>query len=77
METLSFNTNFSNNSYTNKDVLSVFKETSEKSVNIHQGMTVKEISEIVSEKVISVVKEQFEATRAEFENKGKIKPLNS
>lgn len=71
METLSFNTNFVNNSYSNKDVLSAFKETSEKKLNIHQGMSINEISEIVSEKIITVVKEQFEATKTQFETKGK------
>ena len=72
METVSFNTNFSNNSYSNKDVLSAFKETSEKKLNIHQGMSINEISEIVSEKIITVVKEQFAATKTQFETKGKI-----
>ena len=69
METLSFNSSYANNSYSNKDVLSVFKESSEKNLNIHQGMSVKEISEIVSEKIIKVVKEQFETTKTEFETK--------
>lgn len=69
METLSFNTNYANNSYSNKDVLSAFKETSEKNLNIHQGMSVKEISEIVSEKIITVVKKQFETTKTQFETK--------
>ena len=71
METLSFNTNYANNSYSNKDVLSAFKETSERNLNIHQGMSVKEISEIVSEKIIAVVKAQFEATKKQFETKEK------
>jgi hypothetical protein len=70
METFDFNDNAANNSYSNKDVLSVFKETPEKNLSIKQGMSVKEISEIVSEKIISVVKEQFEATRIQFEAKG-------
>lgn len=71
METLSFNTNYANNSYANKDVLSAFKETSEKNLNIHQGMSANEISEIVSEKIITVVKAQFEATKTQFETKEK------
>ena len=71
METLSFNTNYANNSYSNKDVVSAFKETSERNLNIHQGMSVKEISEIVSEKIIAVVKAQFEATKTQFETKEK------
>lgn len=69
MQTLSFNMNLANSTYSNKDVLSAFKETSEKNLAIHQGMSVKEISEIVSEKIITVVKEQFEATKIEYENK--------
>ncbi|TAG55115.1 MAG: hypothetical protein EAZ27_07605 [Cytophagales bacterium] len=71
METLSFNTHFENNSYSNKDVLSAFRENPEKNLSIHQGMSVKEISEIVSEKIITVVKEQFEATKIQYENKAK------
>lgn len=71
MKTLSFNINHLNNSYSNKDVLSVFKETSEKNLSIHQGMTVKEISEIVSEKLIKVVKEQFEETKSQYNIKKK------
>lgn len=34
-------------------------------------MSVKEISEIVSEKIISIIKEQFEATKTEFETRQK------
>lgn len=71
METLSFNNNYVKNSYSNKDVLSAFKETSEKNLSIHHGMSVKEISEIVSEKIITVVKEQFEATKIQYETKEK------
>jgi len=71
METLSYNKNYANNSYSNKDVLSAFKETSQKNLAIHQGMSVKEISEIVSEKIIAVVKEQFEATKIQYETKGR------
>lgn len=71
MEALNFNTNFSTNSYSNNDVLSVFKETTDKNLSIHQGMSAQEISEIVSEKVIAVVKKQFDATKTQFENKAK------
>ncbi len=72
METFSFNTNYKDNSYSSKDVLSVFKETPEKNKDIRQGMSVIEISEIVSEKIISVVKSQFETTKREFETKEKV-----
>lgn len=66
MKPLSFNSN-ARNSFQNKDVLSVFKETSEKDLSIHQGMSAKEISEIVSEKMFAVIKEQFDATKDLYE----------
>lgn len=69
MKTFSFNTNYANNIDSNKDVLSAFKASPEKISSIHQGMSVKEISEMVSEKIISVVNKQFEATKVQFETK--------
>jgi uncharacterized protein YidB (DUF937 family) len=69
METFSFNNHLTNNSFSKKDVLSAFKETSSRNLDIHQGMSVNEISEIVSEKLINVVKEQFELTKSKFETK--------
>ncbi len=75
METLSFTTEYANQAYSNRDVLSAFKETSERKLSIHQGMSVKEISEIVSEKIITVVKEQFEATKIQYEMGEKNNPL--
>ena len=67
MESTSFNKLFLNNSFSNADVLSAFKEKSQKDLSIHQGMSVNEISEIVSENLIKVVKAQFEATKVQFE----------
>jgi len=67
MNILSFNTDFAHASFCNKDVLSAFKQTAEKNLTIKQGMSVKEISEVVSEKIITVVKEGFEATKSQFE----------
>lgn len=52
METPSLNINYAKNSYSRKDVLSAFRETSEKNLTIHQGMSVQEISEVVSERMI-------------------------
>lgn len=71
MDTLSFNTNLTGNSYSANDVLSVFKQTTEKNLNIHQGMSVKEISDVVAQKIITVIKEQFEATKNQIEMKEK------
>ena len=67
MNILSFDTDFAQTSFCNKDVLSAFKHPSEKNFTIQQGMSVKEISEVVSEKIITVVKEGFEATKSQFE----------
>ncbi len=71
MNFISFNTDLIIGTYANKDVLSAFKQNVNRTSTIHQGMTINEISEVVSEKVISVIKEQFQATRIEFEAKSK------
>ncbi|MCC5932126.1 MAG: hypothetical protein JJU28_22965 [Cyclobacteriaceae bacterium] len=71
MKTLTFNNIFSTNTFSNTDVLSAFKQEPEKPMTIKQGMSAKEISEVVSEKVIAVVKEQFHATKEEFKNQAK------
>lgn len=75
MEALSFNSSHAS-SFLNNDVLSAFKETSEKNLTIQQGMSVKEISDIVSEKIIAVVKNQFEATKNQYETIEKNKSSN-
>jgi hypothetical protein len=71
MKSFLFNTNFSNSEFSEKDILSTFKENPDKSLSIHRGMTIDEISNIVSEKIILVVKDQFETTKIQFENKEK------
>lgn len=73
METSIFKNLFSHNTYENQDVLSVFKFSSVRNTNIRQGMSMEEISEVVSEKLLSVVKEQFEVTKAIFESNQNIK----
>ena len=71
MDILSFDTDFAGNSFSNKDVLSAFKQHPEKTLTIQQGMSVKEISDVVSDKIIAVVKEQFQATKEQFQAKEK------
>lgn len=71
MNILSFNTEVTSNTFSDRDVLSVFKQQPERAMTIQQGMSAKEISDVVSEKIIAVVKEQFEATKAEFHLKQK------
>ena len=69
MSKLTFNPDFSVSTASHTDVLSVFKPHAGKSLTIRHGMSVKEISEVVSENVIAVVKEQFEATKKQFQAK--------
>jgi len=69
MNFLTFNNEVTSNAYSDRDVLSVFKQQPERAMTIQQGMSAKEISDVVSEKVIAVVKEQFEATKVEFQAK--------
>lgn len=70
MNILSINNDFSVNSFSDKDVLAVFKE-SEKSTTIQKGMSPNEISDVVSDKVIKLVKEQFQITKEKFQSKEK------
>ncbi len=71
MTTLTFNTDFSIDTFANKDVLSVFKQKTEKHISIQQGMSVNEISDIVSDKIISIIREQFKDTEEKFVKKNK------
>ena len=69
MNLLSFNNELTFTLEANKDVLSVFKQNRDKNFTIQQGMTIREISDVVSEKIINVVKEQFEITKEDFNTK--------
>ncbi len=66
MNNLSFDNTFSNTAFSNKDVLSVFKKQHTKPTTIQQGMTLEEISDVVSDKIIGLVKQQFAATEKEL-----------
>ena len=69
MSLLTFNNDLASTLEVNKDVLSVFRQSNDKKNTIRQGMSISEISEVVSEKIINVVKEQFEITKEDFETK--------
>ncbi|MBK9477326.1 MAG: hypothetical protein IPN99_00410 [Bacteroidetes bacterium] len=71
MNNSAMNFDFANSSYFDKDVLSNFKKKPETNLSIHEGMTDFEISDFVSEKLISVVKKQFEETKSQFRPKSK------
>lgn len=72
MNILSFNTDFEGNTFSDKDVLSEFKQHTEKIMTIHQGMSVKEISDIVSDNIIALVKQQFQTTKEQFQANEKM-----
>ncbi len=67
MSIMSFNPNFLQEVYSEKDILAAFNQNSEKPKEIEPGMTPDEIAEIVTEKLMVIVRAQFEATRIEFE----------
>jgi len=71
MTTFSFNPDCPPSISKDRDVLSTFKNRSEGPDQIVQGMSPKEISEVVSDKVIAVVREQFENTKNAFREKEK------
>lgn len=66
MTTFSFNPDCLPSTSKDRDVLSTFKNHEEKPEQIVQGMSAKEISEVVSNKVIAVVREQFQNTKNLF-----------
>jgi len=68
MNTTRNNIGFSKLSHLNKDVLSVFKQSSSgnKEENF-EDMSVEEVSEVVSEKIMEIIRQQFEETKAQIE----------
>lgn len=71
MNILSFNNDYADNNFFDRDILSVFRQQPEKTLTIQQGMSVKEISDVVSDKIIAVVQAQFQATKEQFQAKEK------
>jgi len=49
-----------------RDILSAFKQQPDKNNRIQQGMSPVEIADIVSDHLIGVVKQQFEAAKKEY-----------
>jgi len=69
MNILSSNSDFATSSFSDKDVLSAFKQEPEKPMTIQKGMSPNEISDVVSEKVIALVRKQFQLTKEQFQSK--------
>jgi hypothetical protein len=71
MNSLSFNQELNQGNFREQDILSVFRKDRAQVTEIRQGMTAKEISEVVSDRLIAVVKEQFDAAKRQFEEGNK------
>lgn len=48
------------------NVLAVFNKTPKKRTTIEQGMTNKEIADIVSDRLLGIILEQFEVTKQNY-----------
>lgn len=68
MKNTSFNINFTNENTFEKDLLAVFKKHDIKVDEIKNGMSAIEIADVVSDKLIVVVKKQFDNAKKEFES---------
>ena len=71
MNSLSFNQELNQGNFRERDILSAFRKDRAQVTEIRQGMTAKEISEVVSDRLIAVVKEQFDAAKRQFEEGNK------
>jgi len=71
MNTLSFNQELNKGNFSDHDVLSAFRKGPVQVTDIQQGMTAKEISEVVSDRLIAVVKKQFDAAKKQYEENEK------
>lgn len=66
MNFISLNTEENKNYLMEKDILSAFNQAVIKPTNIGQGMTPQQISEVVSDHLISVVKKQFDVAKQNY-----------
>lgn len=64
-----FDDNMNPGSFGDRDVLSAFRQTPENRAEIQRGMSPQEIADIVSDRLMKVVKDQFEAAKKEFDKK--------
>lgn len=64
-----FNPELSQSRFAVRDVFSNFREYTSDRGQIRGDMTSEEIAEVVSERMITVIKEQFETAKKDFEAK--------
>jgi hypothetical protein len=70
MNTFLFDQKLNQGNLRDRDVLSAFRRTPEKSTEIRHGMSPQEIAEIVSDRLMTIVKDQFEAAKRQFRESG-------
>lgn len=71
MPELTFNSGFESLVHEDNDVLSAFRPKAAKAEEIRQGMTPDELADVVSDRLIAVIKQQFEETEKKFQEKKK------
>jgi len=59
MSLFSLNTNCANESNANVDILAAFRNHDEKESTIRQGMSINEISDVVSDRLMEIIKNQL------------------
>ena len=67
MNSFLFNKEINQGNFGDRDVLSAFRKEPEKSTEIRQGMTPGEIADIVSDRLMTIVKSQFEEAKKQFQ----------
>ena len=67
MSIISQNLKFAKEAYSGRNMLAAFNPKTEKPTEVEYGMTPDQIADIISEKLMVIVRAQFEATRIKFE----------
>lgn len=67
MNFISLNSEENKNYLMEKDILSAFNQVAVKPTQINQGMSPKQISEVVSDHLMSVVKKQFDTAKLNYQ----------
>ena len=62
-----FDKNVNQGNFGNRDVLAAFRTAPEKKAEIQQGMSPQEIADIVSDRLMEVVKDQFQAAKKDYD----------
>ena len=71
MNKISLNPIENQNYLMERDILSAFREQPEKSKQIQQGMSPVEIADIISDRLMDIIKKEFETVKQDFIAKNK------